>query len=83
MTAIPAMEHEETASKQGVPVEVEMDIEASADEVEAVRAAFSDASLDATVEARLETRGADTSPWTIYVTVREEIAWPRSLTVAA
>ena len=56
------MEHEETASKQGVPVEVEMDIEASADEVEAVRAAFSDASLDATVEARLETRGTDTSP---------------------
>ena len=77
------MEHEETASKQGVPVEVEMDIEASADEVEAVRAAFSDASLDATVEARPETRGTDTSPWTIYVTVREEIALPRSLTVAA
>ena len=62
MTAMPAMEHLETASKQGVPVEVEMDIEASADEVEAVRAAFSDASLDATVEARLETRGTDTSP---------------------
>jgi hypothetical protein len=69
MTAMRAEEHLETASKQSVPIEVEMDVEASADEVQAVRAAFSDAGLDATVEAGLERRGADTYPWTIYVTV--------------
>jgi hypothetical protein len=57
------------ASRQGVQVQVEMDIEASADEVKAVRAAFTDAGFDVTVEARNVRRGAGTYPWLIYFTV--------------
>lgn len=56
-------------NKQGAQVQVDMDIEASADEVKAVRAAFADAGFEATVEASNERRGAGTYPWLIYFTV--------------
>jgi len=54
---------------QAVHAEVNMDVEASPYEVDAVRAAFREAGVSATVAAALERRGAETYPWAIFITV--------------
>src|SRR5438128_1392733 len=55
------------------PVEVHLESTATKSEVNAVRSAFADADIDASVSANVVRKGAGDSPWAIFITVEAGI----------